>query len=73
MTGDEEKIYDLIVRRFLAAFHPPYEYEETQVHTEIEGEMFYSRGYPLLIPDGRTCTRALRKKRKPVRIRLCLF
>ena len=44
LSPDEEKIYDLIVRRFLAVFYPPYEYEETQVHTEVEGETFYSKG-----------------------------
>jgi DNA topoisomerase-3 len=44
LPPDEEKIYDLIVRRFLAAFYPPYEYEETQIHTEVEKETFYTKG-----------------------------
>jgi DNA topoisomerase-3 len=44
LSEDERKIFDLIVRRFLAVFYPPYEYEETQVHTEVEGETFYTRG-----------------------------
>lgn len=44
LTEDERKIYDLIVKRFLAAFYPPYQYEETQIHTEVEGETFHTRG-----------------------------
>ncbi|MDD2502447.1 MAG: DNA topoisomerase III [Clostridia bacterium] len=44
LPADEEKIYDLIVRRFLAVFYPPYEYEETQIHTEVEKETFYTKG-----------------------------
>jgi DNA topoisomerase-3 len=44
LSEDERKIYDLIVRRFLAAFYPPYEYEETQVRTCVEDETFYTKG-----------------------------
>ena len=44
LPPDEERIYDLIVRRFLAVFYPPYEYEETQIHTEVEKETFYTKG-----------------------------
>lgn len=29
MTVDERRIYDLVVRRFLAVLYPPFEYEET--------------------------------------------
>lgn len=64
MTGDEEKIYDLIVRRFLAAFHPPYDYEETQVHTEIEGEMFYSRGISVINPGWKNLYKGLKEEKK---------
>ena len=61
MTGDEEKIYDLIVRRFLAAFHPPYDYEETQVHTEIEGKCFI-QGISVINPGWKNLYKGLRKK-----------
>lgn len=44
LPPDEEKVYDLIVRRFLSVFYPPYEYEETQIHTEVEKETFYTKG-----------------------------
>ena len=44
LPDDERKLYDLIVRRFIAVFYPPYEYEQTQVHTSVEDENFYVKG-----------------------------
>ena len=34
MTIDERRIYDLVVRRFLAVLYPPFEYEETVLTAE---------------------------------------
>ena len=44
MTNEEKKIYDLVVRRFLAVLYPPYEYEETTLIGKAAGEVFYARG-----------------------------
>ena len=44
MSNEEKKIYDLVVRRFLAVLYPPYEYEETTLEGEIAGESFWARG-----------------------------
>lgn len=44
MTNEERKIYDLVVRRFLAVLYPPYEYEETKITAQIEGETFTAKG-----------------------------
>lgn len=44
MTVDERKIYDLVVRRFLAALYPPYEYEQTEVTAELAGEILVAGG-----------------------------
>ena len=44
MTNEERKIYDLVVRRFLAVLYPLYEYEETTLAGEIAGENFYAKG-----------------------------
>lgn len=35
MTIDERRIYDLVVRRFLAVLYPPFEYEETVLNAEL--------------------------------------
>jgi DNA topoisomerase-3 len=36
MTIDERRIYDLVVRRFLAVMYPPFEYEETVLTANLE-------------------------------------
>lgn len=44
MTIDERRIYDLVVRRFLAVMYPAYEYEQTSITVEVAGEMFTAHG-----------------------------
>lgn len=44
LGSNERKIYDLVVKRFLAVLSDPYEYEEVRVHAEVEGERFIARG-----------------------------
>lgn len=44
LSTEEFKIYDLIVRRFLAAFSPDYEYLLTKIDTEVRNELFLSKG-----------------------------
>lgn len=44
MTNEEWKIYDLVVRRFMAVFFPSFQYEQTQVTVEIAGEHFVAPG-----------------------------
>ena len=40
----QKKIYKLIVKRFLAIFYPPAEYNKVQVTVDVEGETFYASG-----------------------------
>lgn len=44
MTDRERKIYDLVVRRFLAVLYPPCVYEETMVVACCAGEEMAARG-----------------------------
>ncbi|CAM4307690.1 DNA topoisomerase III [Paenibacillus tarimensis] len=44
LSNEERKLYDLIVRRFLALFCEPYRYEETSVVLAADGHRFYARG-----------------------------
>ncbi len=44
MTVDERRIYDLVVRRFLAVLYPAAEYEQTSIQAEIEKETFAAKG-----------------------------
>lgn len=44
LNDREVKIYDLIVKRFLAIFFPPYQYEQTKVELRIGKEQFHTKG-----------------------------
>lgn len=44
MTSDERKIYDLVVRRFVAVLLPAAEYEQTVLRAEAAGETFAAKG-----------------------------
>ncbi len=44
MTNEERRIYDLVVRRFLAVLYPPFEYEQTSLKAEAGGEIFTAKG-----------------------------
>lgn len=44
MTNEERKIYDLVVKRFLAVLYPPCEYQQTTITLKIEGESFLAKG-----------------------------
>ena len=44
LDQNERKIYDLVVRRFLAVLSEPYEYEQTTIIAKIGNEMFTVRG-----------------------------
>lgn len=53
MTIDERRIYDLVVRRFLAVMYPPYEYEQTSLTVTIGGEQLRARGNVVKNPGWR--------------------
>ncbi|MGA2008727.1 MAG: DNA topoisomerase 3, partial [Solirubrobacteraceae bacterium] len=53
MDPDERRIYDLVVRRFLAAFHPEAVFEHTRVETTVATHVFRTRGKLMLVPGWR--------------------
>lgn len=66
LSDREKKVYDLVVRRFVAAFYPEAVYEDTTVITKVNGETFISkgrvekeRGWKAVIPDAETDGEAL--------------
>lgn len=44
LTAEEKRIYNLVVKRFLTCFFPPYEYRHIKAEFESEGESFYATG-----------------------------
>jgi DNA topoisomerase-3 len=53
MNEDDRRIYDLVVRRFLAVFHPEAVSENTRVETTVASHVFRTRGKVLLVPGWR--------------------
>ncbi len=48
LTSDERRVYDLIARRFISVFFPPFITLITKVITIVEGEPFLSKGTAVL-------------------------
>lgn len=44
LSDKERKIYDLVVKRFLSVLCPPFEYVETTITGQCEGEIFKAKG-----------------------------
>ncbi|WCK56216.1 DNA topoisomerase III [Aneurinibacillus sp. Ricciae_BoGa-3] len=44
LSNDERKLYDLIVRRFIALFYPVYKYDAKTITVEVAGETFTAQG-----------------------------
>ena len=44
MTNEERKIYDMVVRRFLAVLYPPFEYQQVTMEAKAAGETFTASG-----------------------------
>jgi len=44
LSSEERNIYELVVKRFLAVMLPPYEYLQTTITADINGETFVAKG-----------------------------
>jgi DNA topoisomerase-3 len=53
MSNDDRRIYDLVVRRFLAVFHPDAVFENTRLETSVGTHVFRTRGRLLVVPGWR--------------------
>jgi len=53
MGDDDRRIYDMVARRFLAAFHPEAVFENTRVETTVAEHVFRTRGKVLVVPGWR--------------------
>jgi DNA topoisomerase-3 len=54
LSGDDRRLYDLVVRRFLGAFHPPAVWERVERTTHVAGERFRTRARALQEPGWRS-------------------
>jgi DNA topoisomerase-3 len=53
MSDDDKRVYDMVVRRFLAVFHPDAEFENTRLETTVASHVFRTRGRVLIVPGWR--------------------
>ncbi len=44
LSSEEKRIYDLVVKRFLACFYPSYKYKQIKAEFECSGETFFASG-----------------------------
>ena len=64
LSEDEKKLFDLVARRLIAAFYPPYVYNATKVITVSSGEHFISNGTVVLQEGFKQVYRDLQPKKK---------
>lgn len=48
LSDRERKIFDLVVKRFLAVLYPPFAYEQTTIQARVGSELFLARGKTVL-------------------------
>jgi DNA topoisomerase-3 len=53
MSDDDKRVYDMVVRRFLAVFHPDAVFENTRLETTVASHIFRTRGRVLVVPGWR--------------------
>ena len=69
MGSDDRRVYDMVVRRFLAVFHPEAVFENTRVETTFgrragrRRHVFRTRGKLLLVPGWRGVYGEVRRRR----------
>jgi DNA topoisomerase-1 len=66
LTFDQQKIYELVCRRFLATLAKDAISETVDVSVDISGEEFKTSGYRLIEPNWRAIYTYFKEKRKPL-------
>lgn len=67
LTQDESRLFDLVARKLMAAFYPPYVYRATKVITQSMGENFVSTGKVVVDEGFQTIYRELKPKGRAAR------
>jgi DNA topoisomerase III len=62
LNADEQKVYDIIVRRFIAVFYPDCKVAKTQVKAEVEAVTFLASGKEILEEGWRVLFPKSKKK-----------
>ncbi|WP_100399756.1 DNA topoisomerase 3 [Bacillus sp. FJAT-44742] len=62
LSADERKIYDLIVKRVIAAHYYPAEFYHTLIVTRVETHLFYTKGKQMIKEGWRSTLQKSQKK-----------
>ena len=68
LTGDDKRLFDLVMRRFLGSFHPPAVWERVERVTEVESESFRTRARALVEPGWRAVLPATEDEEQPTTV-----
>ena len=63
LSGDDKRLFDLVVRRFLGAFHPPALWERVERTSKVGEEHFRTRARTLVEPGWRSVLPGRRRRR----------
>jgi DNA topoisomerase-1 len=66
LNSDQQKIYELVCRRFLATLAKDAISESVSVSIDISGEEFHSSGYRVIEPNWKNIYIYFKEKRKPL-------
>lgn len=73
MSGDEKKLYDLVVRRFLAVFYPDAIFATTRIETKVSTHTFVTTGksrkvagWQAVEPPARYASDSKKRKKGPI-------
>lgn len=64
LSTNEAKIYNMVVRRFLAMFFPSAEYKQTKITTAVSGETFHTSGKIEISPGWKEVIPAVKSDKK---------
>ncbi len=67
-SSDEKKLFDLVMRRFAAAFHPDCQFENTRIITKFSNETFLTRGKIILVSGWRKIYQEKTKEKDVVEV-----
>ncbi len=64
LPADEQKLFDLVARRLIAAFYPAYEYDALRAVTQVESHAFLSTGRVVIQSGWKDVYKDQQQKRK---------
>lgn len=65
LTQEQKNVYFEVIKRTLSMFHAPYQYEETEIHTNINNIIFKSKGKTELNKGWKSLYKEVKEDKEP--------